>query len=55
MQGSDSGNVKQDQVGSHRVLKEEQFAEIHVFLFDIYNTIGYNCDDGVRSIASRSF
>lgn len=55
MQGSDGGNVKQDQVGSHRVLKEEQFAELHVIFFDIYNIMGYNCDDRVRSIASRSF
>ena len=55
MQGADGGNVKQDQVDSHRVRMEEQFAEIHLIYFDIYNTMGYNYDDGVPSIASRSF
>ena len=54
MQGSDGGNIKQDHVGSHRVPMEEQFAKIHLSYFDIYNTMGYNCDDGVPPIASRS-
>ena len=48
MQGSDGENIKQNQVGSHRV-REEQFAEIDMVYVDIYN-----CGNRASSVAIQS-
>lgn len=49
MPGPDGENIRQNQVGSHRV-RREQFAEVYMVYLDIYNTMVYNCGDRAPSI-----